>query len=163
MNHSGPYLSLSTHKLIHKQCWHNPIIHPVLTSSTVGCIFSLQDNLFYSFRYSLISIHSVEKKSTITAVVVIPNTLWLDAPMFYHLWCRTVTAQPDWLMCIPLGQTKTFLKCYTSFCLICNSAICSGIEMTCKYISYQYPLTTFVYNGCLSKLLSWWMRWQEVS
>ena len=45
-------LSLCTHKLIHKQCWHNPIIHPVLSSRTVGCIFSLQDNLFYLFRYS---------------------------------------------------------------------------------------------------------------
>ena len=54
--------------------------------------FSLQDNLFYSFRYSLISIHSVEKNSAITAVVIIPNTLWLNAPMFYHLWCRTNAA-----------------------------------------------------------------------
>ena len=120
-------LSLCMHKLIHKQCWHNPIIHPVLTSSTVGCIFSLLDNLFSLFRYALISIYSVEKSSTITALIVIPNTLRLDAPMFYYLWCRTVTAQPDWLMCIPLGQRKTFLKCYTSFHLICNSVICSGM------------------------------------
>ena len=29
----GSYLSLCTHKLIHNQCWHNPIVHPVLTSS----------------------------------------------------------------------------------------------------------------------------------
>ena len=128
------------HKLIHKQCWHNPIIHLVLTSR--ACFFSLHDNLFYLFRYSLISIHSVEKNSTITAVVVIPNTLWLNAPMFntydvgqmWHWWgtlqttlCFPVTAQPDWLMNIPLGQMKTLLNCYTSFRLICNSAICSGM------------------------------------
>ena len=72
--------SLCMHKLIHKQCWHNPIIHLVLTSRAY--FFALHDNLFYLFRYSLISIHSVEKNSTIPAVVVIPNTLWLNAPMF---------------------------------------------------------------------------------
>ena len=48
--------------------------------------------LFYLFKYSLISIHSIEKNSKITAVVVIPNTLWLNTPMFYHLWCRTNAA-----------------------------------------------------------------------
>ena len=74
-------------------------------------------------------------------------------PLSTTLWFP-VTAQPDWLMCIPLGQRKIFLKCYTSFCLICNSTICSGMwdDKSCKYISYQYPSTTFVYNGCLSKL-----------
>ena len=50
-----------------------------------GVLFSF----FYLFRYLLISIHSVENNSTRTAVVVIPNTLWWNAPMFYHLWCRT--------------------------------------------------------------------------
>ena len=37
VNHSGSHLSLCTHKLIHKQCWQNPIIHPVLTSRV--CFF----------------------------------------------------------------------------------------------------------------------------
>ena len=32
MNHSGSHRSPRMHKLIHKQFWHNPIIHPVLTS-----------------------------------------------------------------------------------------------------------------------------------
>ena len=48
-------------------------------------------------------------------------------------WCRplqtslffSVNAQLGLLMCIPLGQRKTFLKCYTPFHLICISAICS--------------------------------------
>ena len=48
--------------------------------------------VFHLFRISLISIHSVEKNWTRTAVVVIPNTLWWNAPMFYHLWCRTNAA-----------------------------------------------------------------------
>ena len=74
----GSYLSFCTHKLI-----HNPIVHPVFTTSVYIFVFCL--NLF---RYSLIYIHSVEKNSTRTAVVVIPNTLWWNAPMFYHLWCQ---------------------------------------------------------------------------
>ena len=37
----GSYLSLCTHKLIHKQCWHNPINHPVLTSSVYCFVFFL--------------------------------------------------------------------------------------------------------------------------
>ena len=47
---------------------------------------------FYLFRYSLISIHLVKKNSTRTAVGVILNTLWWNAPMFYHLWCQTNAA-----------------------------------------------------------------------
>ena len=47
---------------------------------------------FYLFRYSLITIHSVKKNSTRTAVGVILNTLWWNAPMFYHLWCQTNAA-----------------------------------------------------------------------
>ena len=45
----------------------------------VGCIFCV-----FLFRNSLISIHSVENNSTRTAVVVSPNTLGWNAPMFYH-------------------------------------------------------------------------------
>ena len=150
-DHSGSYLSLCMHKLTHKQCWHNPIIHPVLTSSTVGCIFSLQDDLFYSFRYSLISIHSVEKNSTITVVVVIANTLRLDAPMFYHLWCQTVTAQSDWCAShLVRGKHSWSVTPRSAWSAIPPYA--AACEMTCKYISYPYPLTTFVYNGCFSKL-----------
>ena len=48
--------------------------------------------LFLLFKYSLISIHSVENHWTRTAVVVIPNTLWWNAPTFYHVWCRTNAA-----------------------------------------------------------------------
>ena len=43
-------------------------------------------SLTYLFRYSLISIHSVKNS---TRAVVITNTLWWNALMFYHLWCRT--------------------------------------------------------------------------
>ena len=49
-------------------------------------------SFFYLFRYSLISIHLVKKNSTRTAVGVILNTLWWNAPMFYHLWCQTNAA-----------------------------------------------------------------------
>ena len=40
----------------------------------------------------MITIHSVKKNSTRTAVGVILNTLWWNAPMFYHLWCQTNAA-----------------------------------------------------------------------
>ena len=53
----------------------------------LGCIVFV-----FLFRYSLISIYSVEKNSTRTAVVVIPNNLWWNAPMFYHGWWRTKAA-----------------------------------------------------------------------
>ena len=55
----------------------------------VDCIFF---SVFYLFRYSLITIHSIKKNSTRTAVGVILNTLWWNAPMFYHLWCQTNAA-----------------------------------------------------------------------
>ena len=48
--------------------------------------------VLYLFRYSLIYIYSVKKNSTRTAVGVILNTLWWNAPMFYHLWCQTNAA-----------------------------------------------------------------------
>ena len=74
-----PLLSLS---LSARRSWYTSIVHPVLTSR-VYCFFVL-----YLFRYSLISIHSVKKNSTKTAVGVILNTFWWNAPMFYHLWCQ---------------------------------------------------------------------------
>ena len=69
-----------------RRSWYTSIVHPVLTSR-VYCFF-----VFYSFRYSLITIHSVKKNSTRRAVGVILNTLWWNAPMFYHLWCQTNAA-----------------------------------------------------------------------
>ena len=76
-----PPLSLSAHR-----SWYTSIFHPVLTSR-VYCLI-----VFYLFRYSLISIHLVKKNSTRTAVGVLLNTLWWNAPMFYHLWCQTNAA-----------------------------------------------------------------------
>ena len=49
-------------------------------------------SFFDLFRYSLISIHLVNKNSTRTAVGVILNTIWWNAPMLYHLWCQTNAA-----------------------------------------------------------------------
>ena len=110
---------------------------PLLLAKGVYCFF-----VFYLVRYSLITIHSVKKNSTRTAVGVILNTLWWNAPMFYHLWCqtnaalmRTSTNNPlfssnctTWLIHVhPTWQRKTFLQFYTSFHLICNSAIYSGM------------------------------------
>ena len=65
---------------------YTSIVHPVLTSR-VYCFI-----VFYLFRYSLISIHLVMKNSTRTAVGVILNTLWWNAPVFNHLWCQTNAA-----------------------------------------------------------------------
>ena len=108
--HPHPPSSLSLHEGAHTQALFTQC-------SPVDCIVF---SLFYSFRCSLISIHSVKKNSTRTAVGVILNTLWWNAPMSYHLWCHwwgflqttpcfPVIAQPDWFMCFPLGQRKTFL------------------------------------------------------
>ena len=119
-------LSLCTQELIHKHCSPSALL-----TSRVYCFFVL-----YLFRYSLISIHSVKKNSTRTAMGVILNILWWNAPMFYHQWCqtnaalmRTFTNNPlfssnctTWLI-----QRKTFLYCYTSFHLICNFAMYSGM------------------------------------
>ena len=57
--------------------WYTSIVHPVL-ASRVYCFFVF----IYLFRYSLITIHAVKKNSTRTAVGVILNTLWWNAPMF---------------------------------------------------------------------------------
>ena len=83
-------------------CWYTSIVHPVLTSR-VYCFFGF----FYLFRYSLISIHSVKKNSTRTAVGVILNTLWWNAPRFYHLWCQTNAA---------LTRTSTNNPLFSSNC-----------------------------------------------
>ena len=75
-----PPMSLSTHKPMHEQCWHNPHVHTVFTSRVH--VFVL-----HPFRYSLISVHPVETNSTKIRVLVILYTLWWDVPMFYHWWC----------------------------------------------------------------------------
>ena len=75
---SPPPLSLPL-SLSARRSWHTSIVHPVLTS-TEYCFF-----VFYLIIYSLISIHSVKSNSTRTTVGVILNTLWWNAPMFYHL------------------------------------------------------------------------------
>ena len=138
-----PPLSLSAHR-----SWYTSIVHPVLTSR-VYCFFVL-----YLFRYSLISIHSVKKNSTRTAVGVILNTLWWNAPMFYHLWCQTNAA---------LMRTSTNNPLFSSNCttwlihvhptwseeniLVVLHIIPLDLQFRRKYISM-----TFACNGCLSKL-----------
>ena len=77
-----PLLSLSLHTGADTQALFTQCL-------PVECIVLL---FFYLFRYSLISIHLVKKNSTRTAVGVILNTLWWNAPMFYHLWCQTNAA-----------------------------------------------------------------------
>ena len=93
-----PPLSLSAHR-----SWYTSIVHPVLTSRAYCCI------VFYLFRYSLISIHLVKKNSTRTAMGVILNTLWWNAPMFYHLWCQTNAA----LMRTSTSNPLFFSNCTT--------------------------------------------------
>ena len=85
-----------------RRSWYTSIVRPVLTSR-VYCFFVF----LYLFRYSLITIHSVKKNSTRTAVGVILNTLWWNAPMFYHLWCQTNAA---------LTRTSTNNPLFSSNC-----------------------------------------------
>ena len=85
VNISGPVpppLSLSLHPGADTQALFTQCL-------PVECIVF---SFFYLIRYSLITIHSVKKNSTRTALGVILNTLWWNAPMFYHLWCQTNAA-----------------------------------------------------------------------
>ena len=129
-------------------------LHAVLTSR-VYCFF------VFLFRYSLISIHSVKKNSTWTAVGVILNTLWWNAPMFYHLWCQTNAALMRTSTNNPLFSSNNLTDSCASHlvrgkhsCSVTHHSTWSAIplctaacEITCKYISM-----TFTCNGCLSKL-----------
>ena len=67
-------------------------------------------SFIYLFRYSLIPIHLVKKNSTRTVMGVILNTLWWNAPMFYHLWCQTNAA---------LMRTSTNNPLFSSNCTTC--------------------------------------------
>ena len=138
-----PPLSLSAHR-----SWYTSIVHPVLTSR-VYCFFVL-----YLFRYSLISIHSVKKNSTRTAVGVILNTLWWNAPMFYHLWCQTNAA---------LMRTSTKNPLFSSNCTTWlihvhptwseeNILVVLHINALDLQFRRKYISMTFACNGCLSKL-----------
>ena len=91
-------LSLSAHR-----SWYTSIVHPVLTSK-VYCFI-----VFYLFGYSFFSIHLIKKNSTRTAMGVILNTLWWNAPMFYHLWCQTNAA----LMRTSTNNLLFFSNCKT--------------------------------------------------
>ena len=77
VNHSGSYLSL----------------HERTDTQTVLAKFHQQGVVnrfkFDLSRYSSISTHPGENNSKRTAVVLIPNTLRWNAPMFYHFWCWT--------------------------------------------------------------------------
>ena len=127
-----------------------------MLTSKVCCFFGV----FYLFRYSLITIHSVKKNSTRTAVGVILNTVWWNAPMFYHLWCqtnaalmRTSTNNPlfssnctTWLIHVhPTWSEEDILAVLHIIPL--DPPYTAACERTCKYISMP-----FACNGCLSKL-----------
>ena len=91
----------------------------------------------------------------------------ISEPAFYHLCYRTnaalmmtfinnpffsVTAPPVWLMCIPHVQRKdswSVAPRSTWSVIPPHAAECGK---TCRYMLYPCPSTTFVYNGCLSKL-----------
>ena len=62
---------LCTQELIQKHC---PTKHCPTSAYQLSVVWLFF--VFYLFRYSLISIHSVKKNSTRTAVGVILNTLW---------------------------------------------------------------------------------------
>ena len=121
-------ISLSTHTN-----WYTSSAGKI---SSVGCSYSI-----YLSRYSLIFTHPGENKfknscsthseyphmeCTNVLSLLMLDKCGIDEDLHKQL-CFPVTAQPDWLMCIPIGWRKTFLKCYTSFHLIGNSAICSDM------------------------------------
>ena len=120
-------------------------------------------SFFYLFRYSLIPIHLVKKNSTRTVIGVILNTLWWNAPMFYHLWCQTNAA---------LMRTSTNNPLFSSNCTTCLIrvhptwseenilAVLHIIPFDLQFRHVQrhvrkhvkYISMTFTCNGCLSKL-----------
>ena len=101
-----------------------------------------------------------------------PNTLWLNAPMFYEYWCGTIAA----LMWTSTNNPLFFCNCTTWLIDVYITWSEENIHEVLhlvhviplnlqfrhmqrhvrwhanEYISYPYPSTTFVYNGCLSKL-----------
>ena len=92
-------LSLST-----RLSWYTSIVYPVLISR-VYCFFvysDTQEQHWESFWILSDGMH--------------PCFITYDARQMRHwlgllqkILCFPVTAQPDWFMCIPLGQRKTFL------------------------------------------------------
>ena len=134
VNHSGPNPSFPA-----RTSWYTSSADKIpsfIQCLPVGCAFYS----FLVFIQVLIDLYSLSRENlTRTAVVVIPNTLWWSAPMYYHLrrgtntvLMRTATNNPFpnncrcWLIDVhPTGSDKTFLKCFTSF--HCNSTICSSI------------------------------------
>ena len=96
----APLLSLSLHAGADTQALFTQCL-------PVECIVF---SFLYLFRYSLIPIHLVKKNSTRTAMGVILNTLWWNAPMFYHLWCQTNAS---------LMRTSTNNPLFSSNCTTC--------------------------------------------
>ena len=127
-----PPLTLSA-----RRSWYTSIVHPVLTSR-VYCFFVF---FIYSDTHWLLSTQwrRIQQEQQWESFWILfdgmhPCFITYDARQMRHWWgllqttlCFPVTAQPDWFMCIPLGQRETFLQFYTSFHLICNSAIYSGM------------------------------------
>ena len=154
-------LSLCTQELIHKHC------SPSAYQYSIYCFY-----VFYLFRYSLITIHSVKKNSTRTAVGVILNTLWWNAPVFYHLWCPTNAA---------LMRTSTNNPLFSSNCTtwlihvhptwseenILAVLHIIPLDLQFRHIQrhvrehvniFQWPL--HVMDAC--QTVSRWMRWQGI-
>ena len=48
--------------------------------------------------------------------------------------------QPDWLISIPLGQRKPFVRCYTSIHLICNSKSSGTMCNTSRVVSIEVSI-----------------------
>ena len=82
-----------------------------------------------------------------------------DVGQMWHWWGplqRTlyfpVTAQPDDWCASHLVRWKHSWIVTPRSAWSAIPPYAAACEITCKFISYPYPLTTFVYNGCLSKL-----------
>ena len=102
-------LKLWTYPSPHRS-WYISIVHRVITSR-VYCFFG------FLFIQILIDHYPLSKEKF--------NKYSSGSHFEYSL--IPVTAQPDWFMCIPLGQRKKFVQFYTSFHLICNSPRYSGM------------------------------------
>ena len=132
--------SLCMHKLIHKQCWHNPIIHLVLTSRayffvTWWFVLSIQILIdLYPLSREEFNNNSSSSHSQYSLI---------ECTHVWHLWCRpnvalmsTSTNNPlfssnstTWLTDVhpTWSDDNSLLNCYTPFHFICNSAICSRV------------------------------------
>ena len=137
----------------------------------VGCSYSIF--ICPGTHWSL----TIHNNSTRTAAGLIPNTLRWNAPMFYHLWCRTnatlmrtsannhlfssncttlmIDVHPSWLEENILNVLH-IVPLDLQFCHM-QRHVGRHVNILHSHI-HQRPLHTM--DACTT--ISWWMRWQGI-